>query len=144
MPSSSDSDVPVVAVHRLDAAGEMGELVATAQVAMPDVVVVRGVATLPLPAVVVASPEVLDPDLNPDADGRPAVFTVVAVHLPEDPGIDGAGEEDVEARSEHQLALEIAESRFILPASPDGETRMPARSFWCLLFPRLQACIQRS
>ncbi|WP_206079703.1 hypothetical protein [Propioniciclava coleopterorum] len=116
---------------------ELGPVIALA----PDAVVTTA-RSLPLPLVVIAVPDALT---QPDAghalpDGRRA-FAVTAVHLPE-PGIEGEPAAGVRAGQGADdafvtLALEL-DAAALDPRDPD--MRMPARSFWCLLFPRLQVC----
>lgn len=126
-----DPGTKTVAVHSLAADGALADELGTARILTADAAVLAGVATFPLPLVVVAAAEeVEDPSLGRGLpDGRIA-FDVIAVHVADDPA--GA-----DLSPQPRTALEIAGPAF------KGPLVHPARSVWCTLFPRMQACRRR-
>ncbi len=113
---------------------ELGEALAPAGVIGPDAVV-AALVTLPLPLTVVASDAALaDPAAGTALpDGRRA-FAVMAVHVPE---TDVPDQEDLPFKG-GGVALEIES-----PALREPTLQHPARSFWCLFFPRLAVCTKQ-
>lgn len=139
-PASAVDGGRKVTAYQLDSSGKPTARLGTATIVMPSVVVLDFPrATLELPLGISAMPETLqDP-----GDGRPRtdhsrLFHVASIHLSE-PGtrLEVEGQDSPRKSTGDQWALELSRPVFLPPPPTAGYS---ARSFWCILFPRLEAC----
>ena len=139
-PASAVEGGRKVTVYQLDDQGKPSAQLGTATIIMETVVVLDGPkATLNLPLGIVAPPDAVQEaeDKRLRTDGS-WLFNVVSVHLSKPrPSREVAGSDGPHKSNRPQWALEIGTPSLVPPPPGDEST---ARSFWCILFPRLEAC----
>lgn len=139
-PASADEGGRKVTVYQLDDKGKPTAQLGTATIILPTAVVLDfPMETLKLPLGISALPDaVQDAEDGHRRTDRSRLFNVASVHLSE-PGSfqDMEGPDGLPKSDEPRWALEISRPSLIPPPPRVGYS---ARSFWCILFPRLQAC----
>ncbi len=139
-PASTGHGGRKVTVYQLDDKGKPTTQLGTATIIMPSVVVLDfRVETLNLPLGIVAPPDaVQDAEDGRRRTDRSRLFNVASVHLSKPrPSREVAGSDGPRRSDRPQWALEISQPSLVPP--PPGD-EYSARSFWCILFPRLEAC----
>lgn len=141
-PASRGRGGRIVTIHELDDRGKPTVQLGTATIISPDAVVLDfDISTLTLPLGVVAPADVVeDVKVGSRLTNGHFLFDVATIHIgkrgafSETDGSDGPSKSDGP-----RLALEIT-GPALRPTTPP---QLSARSFWCILFPHLQACIPR-
>lgn len=131
-----------VNVHERDGRGNPTAMLGTATIISPNAVILDfPIQRLPIRIGITAPPEVVqDTKAGRLLDDGNYAFDVATIHLGTADILDVPGAPDVLPQGErHAVALEIASAALL----PSPRVRHSARSFWCILFPHLQACIPR-